>query len=88
MSIRVENQRIVDEGNRFARALDAAGVEPRAGVAALLPNAPEMLYACRGASWSGRTCTPICWHWKPDGAPFAGGDATLAASEPSKGAPR
>ncbi len=66
MSIRVENQRIVDEGNRFARALDAAGVAPRAGVAALLPNAPEMLYAYRGASWSGRTWTPICWHWKPD----------------------
>ncbi len=66
MITRVENQRIVDEGNRFARALDAAGVPALRGVAALLPNAPEMLFAYRGASWSGRTWTPICWHWKPD----------------------
>ncbi len=66
MITRVENQRIVDEGNRFARALDAADVARRAGVVALLPNAPEMLFAVRGASWSGRTWTPICWHWKPD----------------------
>jgi long-chain acyl-CoA synthetase len=24
------------------------------------------LFAARGASWSGRVWTPICWHWKPD----------------------
>src|SRR5262249_19627385 len=63
---RVPNARIVGEGNRFARALDAAGVPEGAGVAALLPNAPEMLFAYRGAAWSGRRWTPICWHWKPD----------------------
>jgi long-chain acyl-CoA synthetase len=63
---RVPNARILAEGNRFARALDAAGVPARGGVAALLPNAPEMLFAYRGASWSGRRWTPICWHWKPD----------------------
>jgi long-chain acyl-CoA synthetase len=67
---RVPNQRIVDEGNRFARALDHAGVAQRAGVAALLPNAPELLFAYRGASWSGRTWTPLCWHWKPDEVRF------------------
>ena len=66
MITRVANQRIVAEGNRFARALDAAGVPARAGGAALLPNAPELLFAYRGASWSGRSWTPICWHWKPD----------------------
>jgi len=63
---RVGNERIVGEGNRFARTLDAAGVPARAGIAALLPNVPELLFAYRGASWSGRTWTPICWHWKPD----------------------
>ena len=66
MITRVPNQRILGEGNRFARALDAACVPARGGVAALLPNAPEMLFAYRGASWSGRRWTPICWHWKAD----------------------
>ena len=66
MITRIANQRIVGEGNRFARALDAAGVGAGEGVAALLPNVPEMLFAYRGASWSGRSWTPICWHWKPD----------------------
>jgi long-chain acyl-CoA synthetase len=40
-----------------------AGVATRAGIAALLPNVPEFLFAYRGAAWSGRVWTPICWHW-------------------------
>ena len=57
---------VLGEGNRFARALDAAGVGARAGIAALLPNVPESLFAYRGAGWSGRVWTPICWHWNVD----------------------
>lgn len=79
MITRVENQRIVGEGNRFARALDAAGVPTRGGVAALLPNVPEMLFAYRGASWSGRTWTPICWHWQPDEVRYVVQDGEAAA---------
>jgi long-chain acyl-CoA synthetase len=63
---RVANSTILRQGNRFARGLDAAGVAQRGGVAALLGNVPEFLFAYRGASWSGRIWTPICWHWKPD----------------------
>lgn len=66
MITRVSNERIVREGNRFARALDAAGVAARDGIAALLPNVPETLFAYRGAGWSGRVWTPICWHWNVD----------------------
>jgi long-chain acyl-CoA synthetase len=76
---RVENQRIVGEGNRFARALDAALVPARARVAALLPNAPELLFAYRGTSWSGRSWTPICWHWKPDEVAYVVRDSEARA---------
>jgi len=63
---RIANADIVAGGHRFARALDALDLSPRAGVSALLPNCPEFLFAARGTSWSGRVWTPICWHWKPD----------------------
>ena len=66
MFTRIENQQILSESHRFARALDALGLPERAGVAALLPNCPEFLYAARGVAWSGRVWTPICRHWVPD----------------------
>ena len=66
MITRVENQRILAESHRFARALDALALPERAGVAALMPNCPEFLYAARGVAWSGRVWTPICRHWVPD----------------------
>ncbi len=66
MITRVSNESILREGNRFARALDDAGVDVRGGVAALLPNVPEFLFAYRGAGWSGRIWTPISAHWSPD----------------------
>ena len=73
------NERIVREGNRFARALDAAGVAPRDGIAALLPNVPETLFAYRGAGWSGRVWTPICWHWTVDEVRYVVGDSEARA---------
>ena len=64
MITRIANADIAAAGHRFARALDALDLPPRAGISALLPNCPEFLFAARGASWSGRVWTPICWHWK------------------------
>ena len=66
MITRIANADIAAAGHQFARALDALDLPPRAGISALLPNCPEFLFAARGASWSGRVWTPICWHWKPD----------------------
>ena len=58
----MRNEDIQRQANRFARALDAAGVPTRATVAALLPNTAEFVHCLRGATWSGRTFTPINWH--------------------------
>jgi long-chain acyl-CoA synthetase len=60
------NADVLRSGYRFSRALDAAGVGLRAGVASLLPNSLESLACYRGSTWSGRRITPISWHWRPD----------------------
>lgn len=62
MTVTITNAGIERQANRFARLLDAAGVPERGVVAALLPNVPEFMYVMRGATWSGRTFTPINWH--------------------------
>jgi long-chain acyl-CoA synthetase len=66
LSVRVENSEIQSQAHRFARALDDAGVGRRASVAVLLPNVPEFVYCLRGATWSGRTFTPVNWHLSAD----------------------
>lgn len=66
MSERYSNQEILAGANRFARALDAAGVARRGVVASLLPNSCESLACYRGSTWSGRSITPISWHWSPE----------------------
>ena len=63
---RVRNDEIQAGGNRFARALDRAGVGRRGNVAALLPNVVEYLWAYRGCAWSGRRFTPMSWRWSLD----------------------
>ncbi|MBW2294710.1 MAG: AMP-binding protein, partial [Deltaproteobacteria bacterium] len=63
--IRVTNDEIQRRANRFARALDAAGVPTRAVVAVLLPNVAEFVHCLRGATWSGRTFTPVNCHLSP-----------------------
>jgi long-chain acyl-CoA synthetase len=45
--------------------LDACDVATRGVVAVLLPNCSEYIYCLRGATWSGRTFTPVNWHLKP-----------------------
>lgn len=50
-------------GNRFARALDRAGVDRYGRVGALLPNVAELLWVYRGCGWSGRRLTPMSWRW-------------------------
>ena len=65
MPARLNNAEIQRRGNRFARALDSAGVPYRGVVACLLPNVAEFIYCLRGATWSGRTFTPINWHLAP-----------------------
>lgn len=61
----------VDAGaNRFARALDASGLGVREVVASLLPNRPEVLACYRGATGSGRSLTPLSWHWTADDARY------------------
>ena len=62
MAVRVTNREIQCRANRFARALDAIGVPTRGVVAGLLPNVAEFVYCLRGATWSGRTFTPVNWH--------------------------
>ena len=67
---RVRNEEIQSGGNRFARALDRAGVATRGNVAALLPNVVEFLWAYRGCAWSGRRFTPMSWRWSVDEATY------------------
>ena len=65
MAIKVNNSSIQHNANQFARLLDDCDVSTRGGVAALLPNCSEFVYCLRGATWSGRTFTPVNWHLKP-----------------------
>jgi long-chain acyl-CoA synthetase len=62
----VPNADVMAGARRFARALDAAGVPKRAVVAVLMGNRPEYLHCYRGATESGRSFTPISWHWTAD----------------------
>lgn len=64
MAIKVNNNSIQKNANQFARLLDAADVCTRGVVAVLLPNGNEYIYCLRGATWSGRTFTPVNWHLK------------------------
>ena len=61
-------------GNRFARALDHAGVPSRASVAVLAGNTREYLAAYRGAIWSGRRFTPMSWRWTADDVAYVAGN--------------
>lgn len=62
----IPNADILPGAWRFARALDACGVDPRGAVAALVPNGIEYLWCYRGATWSGRRFTPMSWRWTPE----------------------
>lgn len=64
------NPAIQAEGNRFARALDRAGIASRAPIAALLPNVAESLWSYRGCAWSGRRYTAMSWRWSGDDAAY------------------
>ena len=67
---RVRNDEIQAGGNRFARALDRAGIGARGKVAVLLPNVVEFLWVYRGCAWSGRRFTPLSWRWSIDEAKY------------------
>jgi long-chain acyl-CoA synthetase len=60
------NAEIQSGANRFARAMDALGLSPRASFATLLPNVPEFSWTYRAAVWSGRRLTPLSWRWGAD----------------------
>ena len=62
----VDDASIRTAGNRFARALDAAGVAVRGKVAVISGNVPELLAAYRGTQWSGRRFTPMSTRWSAD----------------------
>lgn len=62
--ITITNSDIQKNANQFARLLDASDVPVRGVVAVLLPNCSEYIYCLRGATWSGRTFTPLNWHLK------------------------
>ncbi len=62
--ITIKNNDIQQNANQFARLLDASDVPVRGVVTVLLPNCSEYIYCLRGATWSGRTFTPINWHLK------------------------
>lgn len=61
----VSSDEVMASGNRFARALDDAGVPTRGSVALLAGNVPEFLAVYRGVTWSGRRVTPMSWRWTP-----------------------
>lgn len=71
----VRSAEVFAGGFRFARALDAAGVERRAGVAVLLPNVAEFCFTYRGVAWSGRRFTPLSWRWTPDDVAYVVADS-------------
>lgn len=67
MLAKLKSDEIQAAANRFARLLDDSGVPVRGVVAAILPNCPEFIFCLRGATWSGRTFTPVNSHLKtPD----------------------
>ncbi|MEE3331413.1 MAG: AMP-binding protein [Myxococcota bacterium] len=75
----VSNSDILPGAWRFARALDAAGVDRRGAVAALLPNHVEYLWSYRGATWSGRRFTPMSWRWTPEDVDYVVGNCEADA---------
>lgn len=75
----VQRDRIVADGNRFARALDQVGIPPRATVALLGANTPEFLAAHRGVTWSGRTLTPLPWRWTAEEVAYVATDCEAEA---------
>jgi long-chain acyl-CoA synthetase len=79
MATVLTNRGIQAGGNRFARALDRAGIPTRGGVAALLHNTPEFLWAYRGVSWSGRRLTPLSWRWTPEDVEHVVGNCEAVA---------
>lgn len=64
MVIKLDNSSVQQNANQFSRLLDEGDVSTRAVVATLLPNCREYMYCLRGATWSGRTFTPVNWHLK------------------------
>ncbi len=70
----IRNEDVMRGGNQFARLLDAVGVPQRGVVAALLRNTPEMLFANRGTTWSGRRFTPMSWRWTPEECEYVVGN--------------
>jgi len=74
MATTIRNDEVMAGANRFARLLDAEGVARRGIVAALLGNTPEMLFAYRGTTWSGRRFTPMSWRWTPEECDYVVGN--------------
>ncbi len=70
----VSNARVLEDANRFARALDAAGVPTRGAVACLTANTPETLAAYRGTTWSGRRFTPLSGRWTAEEVAYVVGN--------------
>jgi len=68
------NADLVTAGNRFARALDAAGVPERGGVAMVAGNVAEFLAVYRGTQWSGRRFTPMSTRWSADDVTYVVGN--------------
>ena len=74
MSRVISNALVHAGAARFARTLDSLGVDPRAGVAALLANTVEHLWVYRGATCSGRRFTSMSWRWTPEEADYVVGN--------------
>jgi len=70
----LRNADLVTAGNRFARALDAAGVAERGAVAMVAGNVPEFLAVYRGTQWSGRRFTPMSTRWSADDVTYVVGN--------------
>lgn len=68
--VRITAAEVQAGAHRFARALDALGLDRRGSFATLLPNVPEFLWTYRGAMWSGRRMTPMSWRWSVDDAQY------------------
>lgn len=74
MATTIRNEDVMGGANQFARLLDDVGVARRGVVAALLRNTPEMLFANRGVTWSGRRFTPMSWRWTPEECDYVVGN--------------
>jgi long-chain acyl-CoA synthetase len=70
----IRNEEVLTGAWRFARTLDALGVDRRGAVAAMLPNSVEHLWAYRGTTCSGRRFTSMSWRWTPDEADYVLGN--------------